>query len=712
MSTTPCPSLVSYIILLCLCLVSPAAAFGAGNIPTSSGLFGFNGRHGDIATMLLSVSLTAATASAKMKNLDMKRVYFGNWLRDYSQIMDVKPLKLIPEEVLRAIVSILGFMEFGFATREFDITRARLGVYRQEEHIDNPTGFSSEARAVDSRLRGPVDPIELEIDLNTGMKNYIANEAVTTTTGQRIATSSAYIRQELELAIKEGRQGKNDENRKYEAFRHLGAALHTLEDFSAHSNYVELCLLLHGKRNPEKSLDQVFAYIGDKTHIQTRAGPAPPLVTGSFGPLDIVESLLGEVDDKMVTGKLSELSQRLPRGGDVSSAVAALQTALNTGKILGLQLPGDLSQKVESLKSSPASKSDQGSTWEEVNRNPSGIWDAIEPFFRVRDDLVKWLQETAPDLGIFTEAVAKISAEIDKMVFAALASVVGPILGDVRQQLEIEKEQLLKEEKASLKNPENDIFSLSDKATNPSHSQISKDHFDSVLNIPAAQVAALVTAIATSEVISCWNDPSIDANQAIANILKALHHPFYIDFNNPNKLQKSMFDIVTRWWDDKSPDQQNTLRDLLKKSTIESGRNKFLILNPEEWHNQRTFGKRPEEEKSLVDSLIDNITDAVKKGVVDISQPVLDQITNTIQAIPTPDIPNPVDLALSMVPAAIPAAQLFQGISQQAIMAAPTMGNPLKDVITVALNPIRDVVPAPLAPVISSIGSAWSRMWS
>ena len=97
--------------------------------------------------MLLSVSLTAATASAKMKNLDMKRVYFGNWLRDYSQIMDVKPLKSVPEEVLRAIVSILGFMEFGIATREFDITRARLGVYRQEEHIGNTLPHTEETYA-------------------------------------------------------------------------------------------------------------------------------------------------------------------------------------------------------------------------------------------------------------------------------------------------------------------------------------------------------------------------------------------------------------------------------------------------------------------------------------------------------------------------------------------------------------------------------------
>ena len=132
-------------------------------------------------------------------------------------------------------------------------------------------------------------------------------------------------------------------------------------------------------------------------------------------------------------------------------------------------------------------------------------------------------------------------------------------------------------------------------------------------------------------------------------------------------------------------------------------------MNPEEWHNQRSFGKRPEEEISLVDSLVDNIADAVEKGIIDISQPALQQITNIIQALPTPDIPNPVDFALSLVPAAIPAAKLFEGISPQAIMAAPAMGNPLKDVITVAMNPIG---PPVLAPVTSSIGKAWDSIWS
>lgn len=57
------------------------------------------------------------------------------------------------------------------------MTKERLGCYLPTEHIDNPKGYAEneDARKYDSRLRGPVDPRELEIDPQTGMKNYIAN---------------------------------------------------------------------------------------------------------------------------------------------------------------------------------------------------------------------------------------------------------------------------------------------------------------------------------------------------------------------------------------------------------------------------------------------------------------------------------------------------------------------------------------------------------
>ena len=47
--------------------------------------------------------------------MDIKRVYFGNWLRDYSQACDVGGLSKITADTLVLIVGILGFLEFGYA---------------------------------------------------------------------------------------------------------------------------------------------------------------------------------------------------------------------------------------------------------------------------------------------------------------------------------------------------------------------------------------------------------------------------------------------------------------------------------------------------------------------------------------------------------------------------------------------------------------------
>ena len=70
----------------------------------------------------------------KWTNMMIKRVYFGNWLRDYSQAMDVGSLKGVQAGTIRILVWILSFLSFGYATAEFEVTEERLGVYRPEEH--------------------------------------------------------------------------------------------------------------------------------------------------------------------------------------------------------------------------------------------------------------------------------------------------------------------------------------------------------------------------------------------------------------------------------------------------------------------------------------------------------------------------------------------------------------------------------------------------
>ena len=58
---------------------------------------------------------------------------------------------------------------------------------------------------------------------------------------------------------------------------------------------------------------------------------------------------------------------------------------------------------------------------------------------------------------------------MDKTIFAALAEITGPILGDVRQELEMEKVSLLKDPKAAAHDAESDIVSSNSKAANPTH---------------------------------------------------------------------------------------------------------------------------------------------------------------------------------------------------------------------------------------------------
>lgn len=72
-------------VFLVLCLVillcpAPTLAFGAGNIPGISTVEGHNWRHGDIEDMLKTV---AFLKGGKWTSMMIKRVYFGNWLRDY-----------------------------------------------------------------------------------------------------------------------------------------------------------------------------------------------------------------------------------------------------------------------------------------------------------------------------------------------------------------------------------------------------------------------------------------------------------------------------------------------------------------------------------------------------------------------------------------------------------------------------------------------------
>lgn len=216
---------------------------------------------------------------------DLELIYFGNWLRDFSQIVDPNFMKTfgLSRNFLSKVVRVLSQKDFGkhmkVNSKDFEFTNEELGGYRPEEHIDNPHGIEN-ASGVEKRADG--EPLfrnaftkeEIAVNSNSKLKNYIATE------NKGWATSSGYIEQELKSAFKLGRTAQG--------YRHFGQALHTLEDFYAHSNFCEVLLTKVGK--------YVNCWTGLENESNLKVEDLP-VVTGKFGSTDIQVSLGLEVAD-------------------------------------------------------------------------------------------------------------------------------------------------------------------------------------------------------------------------------------------------------------------------------------------------------------------------------------------------------------------------------------------------------------------------------
>ena len=134
--------------------------------------------------------------------------------------------------------------------------------------------------------------------------------------------------------------GSNDAH--HESYRLLGQALHTLEDFPAHSNYCELVLLKFG-------YSEVYCHVGSNVRICTPQGYAvPPLVTGSFGGADFMHSLLGEASDHISSASVSDLNKQMNK-----AIMASNDRNMDSIRVMLFQLPGtdgqQLSREMDSV---------------------------------------------------------------------------------------------------------------------------------------------------------------------------------------------------------------------------------------------------------------------------------------------------------------------------------------------------------------------------
>ncbi|KAL8837955.1 MAG: hypothetical protein Q9170_002327 [Blastenia crenularia] len=588
--------LVLALLVLLFLQASPAAAFGAGNIASISKIEGHNWRHGDIEDMLKTV---AFIKGHKWTSMMVKRVYFGNWLRDYSQAVDVGTLKGIQSGTIRILVWVLSFLSFGYATAEFEVTEERLGVYRPEEHIDNPKDYADnqDARKYDPRLRPPVQPVELQVDPNTGMKNYIANEHL------GIATSAGYIKHSFARSIHFGRVYTNGasgargkEADLCEALRCLGQGLHCLEDFGAHTSYTELVLREMGHTN-------VFPHTGAATEINLRGRRVFPLVTGTFGAVDFLHSVLGEATDHFAQTEIDQLditlgdaqAQSKPSGG-ARNGIDDGQSQLSNMTGLLSQMPGagDLCQQASQLQAQSDAQEQANLAHRDVstgapyvdtsfsappgsqngppgpgipgmsaNFDPIKTASQIYPILEFRDKVVKAISATIEKIPGLEALVEKITERLTLFVLSLLAPFIRPIINAVSAQLKAGSSTVVDASGKHQYEPWTDPH-----CSDPTHSLLSKDHFSNILNEPAGQVASAILQYVAPRILYAWQHPDIPLDQVLNDIVRVFHHPAARDHDC--EVHQTMFSVVERWargW------QGPNLNSILSSESVKAGKN-------------------------------------------------------------------------------------------------------------------------------------------
>ena len=537
----------------------------------------------------------------KWTSMMVKRVYFGNWLRDYSQAMDVGTLKSVQADTIRILVWVLSYLTFGYATEEFEVTSDRLGVYKPEEHIDNPKDYADnqDARQYDPRLRPPIQPIELAIDPNTGMKNYISNDSL------GIATSSGYIRFSFARSIHYGRVytngsggTKGKETDLCEALRCLGQALHTMEDFGAHTNYVELTLREMGYRN-------VFPHTGSATEMDLRGHRAFPLVTGTFGMVDFIHSVLGEATDHFAQSEVEELNKTLADAQANSSGSGSRSfgdSGSGSSNLTGLlsQVPGagSLCQQAEQLQETSrqqehinvSSMSDEsglranqpqptfaappgseggppgpGIPGMSPNFDPAKTIKQIYPILEFRDKVVKMISATIEKIPGLEALVEKITETLTMFILSLLAPFIRPIIEAVSKQLKSGSSTVVDASGKHQYEPWTDPH-----CTDPTHSLLSKDHFSNILNEPAGQVAAVILQYVAPRIIYAWQHPDVPVDQVLDDVVRVFHHPALRDRNC--EIHNTMFSIVEKWARSR-PSGGSDLDHILSSESVRNGKN-------------------------------------------------------------------------------------------------------------------------------------------
>jgi len=495
---------------------------------------------------------------------EIQKIYYGNWLRDYSQLIVGATLGLTYEQkqkILKAngnskvvkdlidkinngfthktwleLITILAINEFTYKTKkeklkndfkilkkDFEenfgvLTSDSLGLYRPEEHIDNPKGLNDESKLANfnktktekqTLYHGTLSK-SLEINESTMMKRYILEDIYEkdNVKDNKRPSSFTYFSEQMQLAKS---NGKNKDG-----FRHFGAALHILEDYFAHTNFVEIALIKNGFPNVYPWV-QVSDQINNITDFKIKASKIP-LVTGLFSLDDSIASIAPKMASTIFSLDIKEYESREPNSRTLSDML-----------IINI-----LEDKKQQEKNLPLNKR---TTY--IGFTYNDLLDKYNTYLEFVDFMSK--QEKNKLYGWVVKLSKKASYYVGQ-TFSFFYTLIGNIL------LNITDDAIKYQQTQTRQN-----F-----GTDPSHTQIAKDPEDHPLNPLAGSLAVLAVTDLGTKMKACWNG-TVKIDEVIEHAkTKYFKHPSHTDW----------MDVKIKDWADKKVNKPK-LKQAESKTVVE-----------------------------------------------------------------------------------------------------------------------------------------------
>lgn len=348
----------------------------------------------------------------------------------------------------------------------------------------------------------------------------------------------------------------------------MGTGCHCLEDYSAHSNYTELALIELGERD-------VFPHVGRRTQTRVQGAHQPvyPIVTGTFGGVDFLHSVMGELDDKTTQSEVQELEGVMQQSqGQDTSVLRRLLSALPSGMFGGK----DQAAKVDELQANATAAQmnnmnlspRQPEAW---TRQLNQMTKEIYPIIEFHDNIMKGITETIEKLPILPDLIEQLQEQVSVFVFSLLAPFVLPIIRQVKEELATGSSEVIESSREKQL-----IVFHDDSSSDPTHSMLSKDHFSNILNEPAGRIGCAVLKWVVPQIVSCWDDERIDIGRTLNRIINGVfHHPALRTYGDDGARdgRMIMFGVVQQWWGEKSDYERDDLRQKLSRQGVQTGQN-------------------------------------------------------------------------------------------------------------------------------------------